>query len=76
MTTKVPGFRLRSSYDVAFSPSGEMLATTGKQSQATLWDVRQQRQTAVNRLLAHPTSVAIAPNGAYYAVKNSRGGLR
>jgi WD40 repeat protein len=50
-----------------------MLATTGKQSQATLWDVRQHRQTAVNRLLAHPNSVAFAPNGAYYAVKNTRG---
>jgi hypothetical protein len=50
-----------------------MLATTGKQSQATLWDVRQHRQAAVNRLLAHPSSVAFAPNGAYYAVKNTRG---
>jgi WD40 repeat protein len=73
MTIKPPGFRLRSSYDVAFSPSGALLATTGKQSQTTLWDVRQRRQAAVNKLLVHPASIAFSPNGAYFAVKNTAG---
>jgi WD40 repeat protein len=73
MTIKAPGFRLRSSYDVAFSPSGELLATVGKQ--VTLWDVRQRRQAVVNKLLTHPASVAFSPNGAYYAVKNTGGAI-
>jgi WD40 repeat protein len=73
MATKAPGFRLRSSYDVAFSPSGEMLATVGKQRQATLWNVRQRRQIAVNKLLTHPSSVTFSPDGACYAIKNTLG---
>jgi WD40 repeat protein len=72
-TIKAPGFGLRSSYDVAFSSSGEWLAALGTRKQATIWDVFKRRKAAVNKLLSHPSWVAFSPNGAYYAVKNTLG---
>jgi WD40 repeat protein len=73
MTINAPGFRLRSAYDVAFSPSGELLVTVGQKKQVKLWSLQHRRQIAVNTLLKHPAYVALSPNGSSYAVKNTIG---
>src|SRR5689334_19545759 len=71
MRIRAPGFRLRSSYEVAFSPSGELLATIGRD--VTIWDVAARAVLAKNSLLRHPSHIAFSPDAAYYAIKNTSG---
>jgi WD40 repeat protein len=73
MQVAKPGFRLRSVYDVAFSPDGQWLVTVGKKSVVTLWDVREGRAVAKRELLKHPNYLDFCPDGASVVVKNTGG---
>jgi WD40 repeat protein len=75
MRIAAPGFRLRSAYDLAFSPSGDLLATVGKHKAVTLWDVRQRRVVRKLSPLTHPAYVAFSPDGRSWAVKNTAGAV-
>src|SRR5438105_715585 len=75
MQVAKPGFRLRSAYDVAFSPNGEWLVTAGKNSAVTLWDVRQRRASAKVTPLKHPGFVAFSPDGTSVVAKNTAGAI-
>jgi hypothetical protein len=72
MQLRAPGFRIRSSsYQLAFSPGGDCLAVVGRD--VALWSVPKRARLRSARLLSHPASVAFAPSGSVFAVKNTGG---
>jgi len=75
MRAAKPGFGLRSAYDVAFSPDGEMLATVGKKKAVTLWDISQRRAIAKFSPFVHPSFVDFAPDGKSVAIKDTDGAI-
>jgi WD40 repeat protein len=71
MKVKAPGFRVRSSYSVAFSPDGEHLAIVGRE--VVLWSVSQRKRLRSNSMLKHPSDVAFSPSGQSFCIKNTAG---
>ena len=73
MRIRAPGFRVYSSYDVAFSDCGRFLATVGRR--VTIWDVATRVALHRNGLVRHPSSVAFAPDSTSYVIKATSGEL-
>lgn len=71
MRITAPGFRLRTTYAIAFSEDGELLATAGRD--VALWSVPKRARLRSSRLLSHPSRIAFAPGGATLSVKNTAG---
>ena len=71
MKIKAPGFRIRSSHSVAFSPDGEHLATIGRD--VVLWSVSSRKRLRSNSMLKHPQDVAFSPSGRSFCIKNTLG---
>lgn len=71
MKIKPPGFRVRSSYSIAFSPDGEHLATVGRE--VVLWSVSRRKRLRSNSMLKHPSNVAFSPDGLCFCIKSTAG---
>lgn len=71
MAIRAPGFRIRSSYEVVFSPDEQYLATIGRD--VVLWSVAKRARLRSTRLLSHPAHLAFAPSSSAFAAKNTGG---
>jgi WD40 repeat protein len=70
---EAPGFRIRRSFETAFSPDGDLLATVGRD--VTIWSVSDRKRLRSTRMVSHPSSLAFSPDSAHLLVKSTRGDL-
>ncbi|HMF41221.1 MAG TPA: hypothetical protein VKQ32_11015 [Polyangia bacterium] len=71
MIVRAPGFRIRSSLEVAFSADGERLATITRNAVA-LWDVRARARLWASPILDYPSELAFLSDGVFI-LKNTAG---
>jgi WD40 repeat protein len=71
MVVRKPGFRIARSYEVAFSPSGDRLASVAVH--VDLWDVATRTRAARGHPFTHPSHVDFSPDGTRLAVKSTSG---
>src|SRR5947208_5644907 len=71
VSVRKPGFRIGSSFRVAWSPDGRRLLTLGRR--VAIWDVETRRRVADVKPFSYESSVAVSPAGDRFAVKNTQG---
>jgi DNA-binding beta-propeller fold protein YncE len=70
-SVRKPGFRIGTSFRVAFSDDGCFLATVGKRS--TVWDVRVRERHGAVKPFSHESEIDVAPDSKRIVVKNTLG---
>lgn len=73
MKVAAPGFSIRRSYHVTFSPDGDHLAVIGRD--VVLWSVRERKPLRACRQPRNPSAVDFSPDGARFVVKSTHGEL-
>jgi WD40 repeat protein len=63
--------KIRTSYDLAFSPDSQYLAAVGRD--IVIWDLNSRTKKLRAHPLAHASSACFSPNGKQLAVKNTSG---